>query len=200
MSVQNFHIAHYCVIQNQRISVDGKKVFSTTDLPFADFIKTAFKSLKIEYGKFYKMDNLSKLAFVGAEYIFRLCENAENTALLFSNKSGSLDTDVKHQVSIQKADDYFPSPTVFVYTLANICVGEVSIRHGLRSESTFLVSEEFDVDTVYSYTDYLLSSGKAMQVLCGWIEIFEEKYTAVLYLAGKEGNQPHTKDFIRQLF
>ena len=200
MSAQNFHIAHYCVIENQRISVDGKEVFSTTDMPFADFIKTAFKSLEIDYGKFYKMDNLSKLAFVGAEHIFQLCDSTENTALLFSNKSGSLDSDVKHQESIQQADGYFPSPAVFVYTLANICAGEVSIRHGLQSENTFLVSEQFDVDTVYSYTGYLLSSGKAKQVLCAWVEIFEEKYTAVLYLAGTEGNQPHTKDFIRQLF
>ena len=37
---------------------------------FAAFIKTLYKKEMISYPKFYKMDNMSKLGFLGAEMLF----------------------------------------------------------------------------------------------------------------------------------
>jgi hypothetical protein len=65
-------------------------------------------------------------------------EDHSRTALVFANRSSSLDTDFKYQESINSQENYFPSPAVFVYTLPNICVGEISIKHKMQTENAFL--------------------------------------------------------------
>ena len=180
--LEKINVQKTCIIEGHQIVVDDKLVWSGAGaLPFSDFAKEAFLQLKIDYPKFYKMDALSKLAFLAAEYILQ-GEDTDELALVLANKSASLDTDVKHQESIQDADHFYPRPATFVYTLANICAGEIGIRHGLQTENVFFVADEFPTETVYSYVDYLLKSGKAKRVLCGWVEYFQEEYRALLYI------------------
>src|SRR5690554_8066930 len=109
------------------------------------------------------MDNLSKLAFLASEFIFKeevLDELENNIALVFSNNASSLDTDRKHQDSIQNTEEYFPSPAVFVYTLPNICMGEISIKHKLYSENSFFIFAKFNAEYLHQYAESLLQSGK----------------------------------------
>ncbi|HLT88798.1 MAG TPA: hypothetical protein VKZ57_14505 [Sphingobacterium sp.] len=180
--LENPTIQKSCIIEQHRIVVDDKLIWSSaTDVPFSDFAKGAFHRLDIDYPKFYKMDALSKLAFLAAEYILQ-GEDKGELALILANKSGSLDTDIKHQESIQDTENYYPRPATFVYTLSNICAGEIAIRHGLQTEQAFFIAEEFPEETIFAYTDYLLQSDKAKRVLCGWVEYFQEEYRAVLYL------------------
>jgi len=176
------NIRKSCAIEQHQIVVDDKLIWSSEpDMPFSDFAKQAFHHLDIDYPKFYKMDALSKLAFLAAEYILQ-GEDKEELALLLANRSGSLDTDVKHQESIQDEMHFYPRPATFVYTLSNICAGEIAIRHGLQTENAFFIAEEFPAETIFAYADYLLQSGKAKQVLCGWVEYFQEDYQASLCL------------------
>lgn len=180
--LEKTNIQKSCTIAQHRIVVDDKLVWSSaTDVPFSDFAKGAFRHLDIDYPKFYKMDALSKLAFLAAEYILQ-GEDKDELALVLANKSGSLDTDVKHQESIQDTDSYYPRPATFVYTLSNICAGEICIRHGLQTENAFFIAEEFPEETITAYADYLLQSNKAKRVLCGWVEYFQEEYSAFLYI------------------
>ncbi|NGM65718.1 3-oxoacyl-ACP synthase [Sphingobacterium sp. SGR-19] len=180
--LENPTIRKSCTIEQHRIVIDDKLIWSSgPHVPFSDFAKGAFHHLDIDYPKFYKMDALSKLAFLAAEYILQ-DEDKNELALVLANRSGSLDTDVKHQESIQNTDNYYPRPATFVYTLSNICAGEIAIRHGLQTEQAFFVAEEFPEETIFAYADYLLQSGKAKRVLCGWVEYFQEAYRAVLYL------------------
>ena len=127
------------------------------------------------------MDELSKLAFLGAEIILKNEEN-KDTALVFANRSSSLDTDFKYQQTINSAEEYFPSPAVFVYTLPNICIGEIAIKHQLQTENVFFVLDEFDEDFVNSYAEQILVSQKAEKVLCGWVELFQNSYKGFVYL------------------
>ncbi|PRD48899.1 3-oxoacyl-ACP synthase [Sphingobacterium haloxyli] len=180
--LEKITIQKSCTIEQHRIVVDDMLVWSSaTDMPFSDFAKDAFHHLDIDYPKFYKMDALSKLAFLAAEYILR-GEDKDELALVLANKSGSLDTDIKHQESIQDTENYYPRPATFVYTLANICAGEISIRHGLQTENAFFIAEEFPEETIFAYADYLLQSNKAKRVLCGWVEYFQEDYRALFYI------------------
>lgn len=197
---ENYRISTHCIIQDNQITRDGEVVYVDKGLSFGDFTKSAYKNLQIDYPKFYKMDNLSKLGFIAAEIVLNGVEDKENIALILANRSGSLDTDVRHQESIQQEDGYFPSPAVFVYTLANICAGEINIRHNMRSENVFFVSEVLDYETLVTYATYLLESNKAEKVLCGWIELFSDKYKAVLYLVEQIGALPHNEEQIKQLF
>ncbi|PKP14567.1 MAG: 3-oxoacyl-ACP synthase, partial [Bacteroidetes bacterium HGW-Bacteroidetes-23] len=63
-----------------------------------------------------------------------------------------------------------------------ICVGEISIKHQLKSENAFFVFEENNEVFLTQYAKSLLQSKKATKVLCGWVEYFEEKYLAKLFL------------------
>lgn len=170
-----------CIIENSEVIVNGQTVFESLAGNFQDFAKEAYKTLELNYPKFHKMDNLSKLAFLASEMILRNDDHGK-TALVFANKSSSLDTDFKYQSSINSEENYFPSPAVFVYTLPNICVGEISIRHKMQTENAFFVLDEFDEEFLNAYAAQILQSGKAEKVLCGWVELYQESYKAFVYL------------------
>lgn len=198
-----FHIKSYCHIKNQTVSVNGKSIFNDECEDFSAFIKNAYKFLKTEYPKFFKMDNLSKLAFLAADVLLKnenLNEEENNIALIFSNKASSLDTDRKHQAAIENDAEYFPSPAVFVYTLPNICLGEISIKHKLYSENSFFIFDRFNAEHLQLYANSLLQSEKAEKVLCGWIEFDENNYEAFLYLIEKEGEIEHKIEEITRLY
>jgi hypothetical protein len=195
MDNQN-HIQSVCVIQNNEIIVNSETIFKTEPSDFAEFSKKAYQKFEMNYPKFFKMDNLSKLAFMGADLVISQVfdiSNTNNIALLFANRSSSLDTDVKYQKSISNSETYFPSPAVFVYTLPNICLGEISIRHQLKSENSFFIFEAFNPEFMIGYANVLIDTGKADHVLCGWTEYFNEEYKAFLYLVSKEGKMKHDK-------
>ena len=168
-------------IENSKIVLNNEIIFESKTENFSDFAKETYKRLELSYPKFHKMDNLSKLAFLASEMILK-DEDHSKTALIFANKSSSLDTDFKYQQSINSQENYFPSPAVFVYTLPNICVGEISIKHKMQTENAFFVLDEFDEDFLNTYAEQILQSGKAEKVLCGWIELYQESYKAFVYL------------------
>ena len=197
------YIQTFCTIENNKIVFNGETLFEAENSGFADFSKKAYQHLEIGYPKFFKMDNLSKLAFLASELLLKneIEEDKENNiALVFANSSSSLDTDVKYQHSIADKENYFPSPAVFVYTLPNICLGEISIRHQLKSENSFFIFEAFDPAFIANYAHQLLKSKKADKILCGWVEYYNEKYNAFLYLAGNDGNFEHHKESIATLY
>nr|WP_317630670.1 3-oxoacyl-ACP synthase [uncultured Flavobacterium sp.] len=190
--MENLYITDICKIYSQKIVVNNQLIledFESTDI--STFLKTAFKTLNYQYPKYYKMDNLSKLAVLASEPILSK-QNTNNIALVFMNKSASLDTDLKHQQSIQNKDEYFPSPAVFVYTLPNICMGEVSIKHKLQTENAFFLSESFDAKLMFNYAEYLMKHKNVDKVLCGWIDVLQSEYQAIMYLVEKQGKVPHT--------
>lgn len=170
-----------CTIENSKITVNGEVIFESQSEVFSEFAKEAYKSLALNYPKFHKMDNLSKLAFLASEMVLKDGDHSK-TAIVLANRSSSLDTDFKYQESINSQDNFFPSPAVFVYTLPNICVGEISIRHTMQTENAFFVLDEFDEKFLNNYSEQILQSGKAEKVLCGWVELYQESYKAFVYL------------------
>lgn len=200
--IDNFnYIESFCTIQKNEVILNGKSIIKSDGDLFSDFSKKIYQNLEINYPKFFKMDNLSKLAFLSAEFLLNNEINAHsNIALVFSNKSSSLDTDAKYQNSIDDKNNYFPSPAVFVYTLPNICIGEISIKHQLKSENSFFIFEEFNSNFMSNYANSLLNSNKADKVLCGWVEYYNEEYKAFLYLVSNKGKLKHNSETIETLY
>lgn len=199
-----YYISAFCNIKNNTISLNGSKVYSDDNLEFSEFIKAAYKSLETNYPKFFKMDALSKLAFLAADVLLK-SENVNgdeenDIAIVFSNKSSSLDTDRKHQKSINNNEDYYPSPAIFVYTLPNICIGEISIKYKLFSENSFFIFDNFNSQHLLDYSNSLLSTGKTEKVLCGWVELNGNEYDAYLYLVTKTGTIAHNKENIIKFY
>ncbi|MGY0391035.1 3-oxoacyl-ACP synthase [Bizionia sp. KMM 8389] len=200
----NYHISAYCKIKNQSISLNGNTIFCDDSEDFSTFIKNAYRAEETKYPKFFKMDNLSKLAFLAADILLKNqpleSDKENNIAIVFSNKASSLDTDRAHQEAIQDTDNYFPSPAVFVYTLPNICIGEISIKYKLFSENSFFIFENFNPEHLATYTNSLLDTNKAEKVLCGWVEYENDNYEAFLYLVSKNGEIAHNNKQITTLY
>ncbi|CAM3574621.1 hypothetical protein FSS13T_06140 [Flavobacterium saliperosum S13] len=199
----NKYISQYCVIENNSVAINGEPQFALENGSFSEFAKAAYKHFGIDYPKFFKMDNLSKLAFLTSEIILKEVVNPaeeNDIALVFANQSSSLDTDAKYQSSIADETAYFPSPSVFVYTLPNICIGEICIKHKLQSENAFFVFGEFNAAFMSNYANLLLETNKAEKVLCGWVEYYNEKFKAVVYLVEKQGKLEHNEQTVNTLY
>lgn len=198
---KELYITSYCKIKNNTITVNNKEVFvEDSPISFADFSKKVYKSKEMSYPKFFKMDNLCKLSFLATEFVLENTTVDANTGIVFSNNASSLDTDRSHQQSIQDRDNYFPSPAVFVYTLPNIAVGEISIKHKLQSENAFFVSEKFNERLLFDYSQILIANKKSNNVLCGWVNFDQNEHEAFVYLVSDLGEIQHTKENILELY
>lgn len=197
------YITAFCKIENSEISLNGETIFHSEEVLFQDFSKKAYQQFELNYPKFFKMDNLSKIAFLASEIILKgnlESETENNVALLFANKSSSLDTDVKYQKSISDKNEYFPSPAVFVYTLANICMGEISIKNQFKSENCFFIFDTFNSQFMADYGNLLLKTGKAEKVLCAWIELYQEEYQVFMCFVSKKGTLEYNQESLEKLY
>lgn len=198
------YISNYCKIKDGKIFLDGTCRISSVENEMPLIFKSFYNELNLNYRKFFKMDSLSKLAFLAAEMLLKnTIDTTEenNIAVILSNNASSLDTDRKHQESIADSENYYPSPAVFVYTLPNICIGEICIRHRLFSENSFFIFENFSGEHLFDYANSLISSNKSNKVLCGWVNVDEENYEAFMYLVSKDKSKiEHTTKEINRLY
>lgn len=195
------YISAFCKIKNNTISVNEDIVFKDDETDFSTFSKKAYKSLGESYPKFFKMDNLCKLSYLSAEFLGKsVGKFNENTAIVLSNNASSLDTDRKHQNSISNKENYFPSPAIFVYTLPNIAVGEISIKHKLQSENAFFISEKYNPKLLFEYANILIANKKSNHVLCGWVNFDQNNYESFIYLVSNTGKISHSIENIKKSY
>lgn len=156
-----------------------------TEEPFAGMIRAQFKALDAPNMKFYKMDDLSKAAYVAAEYLLRdrdLTAEYRPTeiAVVLENSSSSLDTDLAHQRIVNEHHPEGVSPAVFVYTLPNVAAGEICIRHHIQGENTFFIDNEPGIAARYARR--LIECGTARAVIFGRCEYLAGNYDIQLNL------------------
>jgi hypothetical protein len=168
----------------------GALVFEGNERQPASFFMKLYRHFEINYPKFHKMDNLCKLGFLVSELLLRDKNinrryTKEDTGLVLFNAASSVDADRNHQLSIYDRSAYFPSPSVFVYTLANIVIGEICIRHKFFGEGTFFIEEKFNAQRMYSYVKQLFDDGIVQCCLTGWLELNRDHYDGILYLVEK---------------
>lgn len=197
-------------IRHHVISVNGREVYKADpSLTLQQFLSEAYKHMDLQYPKFHKMDSLCKLGMLCAEPVVKEMQQADlsKVAMVLSNNASSLDTDRQHQRSIADRDHYLPSPAVFVYTLPNIVIGELAIRHKITGENAFFVSGHFDADLLSAYTDTLLNTKQAEAALCGWINVDGPVYDGLIYLVEKPADsnknstfKPHSPETVNQLY
>ena len=184
-------INSYAHIKHNQVSVNGEIIFqSNPSLSLAEFLSEAYKALGVSYPKFHKMDAQCKLGFLCTEFALKgtsfLTENdITKTAIVLSNAASSLETDRIHQHSIDDKSKYFPSPAVFVYTLPNITIGELAIKHKITGENAFFVSEQLDANLLVNYTESLMQSGTEAAVV-GWVEVDGANFEAFIFLSEKQ--------------
>lgn len=197
-----YHIQSYCRIRGRAIHVNGNSFFNAeASAPLGDFLKSVYRQLDIDYPKFHKMDSLCKAIFVAAELIARESGPYKNdTALIFSNRSSSYLSDSRHAMGIFDTDNPVASPATFVYTLPNIAMGEISIRHQLQSENVFFMFDGYLPEFLVPYTDAVLDSRETASALCGWVEITEQTCDLLLYHVGAPVGLPHDAAQLKKLY
>lgn len=151
------------------------------------------------------MDNLSKLGFLGCDTLLKdnvLTDkyNPYEIGIILSNRNASIDTDKRHHKQIQTGP---ASPAVFVYSLPNIVIGEICIRHGIKGENTFFINKNYNIKSQVEYISILLNSGIIKCCIAGWVEYTENHYDSFLYLVERTNtnqNLPFTTHQVQQLY
>jgi len=145
----------------------------------------------ITYPKFFKMDNLSKTGFLAAELLLRKSETdtqepKSGVAVVLMTRNASLDTDLGFQATISDGDAYFPSPSIFVYTLPNIMLGEICIRFRITGEGIVFIENNISIEVLYDYIKMLFSDGITTSCIFGWVDYCNGEAEAFLSAVNKE--------------
>ena len=165
-------ITHSIQINQDGVTIDGSPLL--VNVRGKELLTYLYKTHIGNYPRFYKMDGLAKLGFMAAELLHQK-ENLEdfpsnNRAIVFFNKYSSLNADMTYMKSITDMENYFPSPSEFVYTLPNIVCGEIAIRQNYKGETCFYILPEEDEDRIQSIIQSTFYDRKTKSVICGWLE------------------------------
>ena len=186
MSTQN-HITASCIISNEVVYKNELLVFENKTTELAEFLVSIYRHLNGQYSKFYKMDNLSKLGWLANEILLQDSfdkekYSAEDVGIVLSNANSSLDNDIRYYETTKT----IASPALFVYTLPNIVIGEISIRHHFKGENAFFIFDTFDAEFIEQYVSNLINNNILQCCICGWVDVLDDKYNATLFLIEKD--------------
>jgi len=181
------YITASCIISDHVVYKNEVRVFENKQASPAEFLLSVYRHFEINYPRFYKMDSLSKLGWLATEVLLK--DNSlksryepEAIGIVLSNASSSLDTDIKYYDSVKE----IPSPSLFVYTLPNIVIGEICIRHNFKGENAFFIFDEFNAGFIENYVTNLINNNILQSCICGWVELLDDQYRSVLFLVEKE--------------
>lgn len=168
-----------CTITRKRITSGDKILFEASD--GIDFFQSAYDALTINYPRYFKVDHLSKLALLASAVIFPeriIEEHAYSTGLVLSTHHGSLDTDMRFWESTKQV----ASPSLFVYTLANVMAGELCIRYGIKGENYCFATIGFQPQWHAEQSKLLRHHANLKQVLHGYANYINGYYEANFWL------------------
>lgn len=184
-------ITTYCHLSADQCSVKGEVVATRNRSASESWFKQIYKEQEFVYPKFYKMDALSQAGFIASELIKSDSQGLlskykdDEIAMLFANQSSSADTDLRFINSYEH--NGAPSPSLFVYTLPNIVLGEIAIINKWYGENMFAVLPKFAPGFFTDYGRILLSTG-AKAVLCGWLGVLGNDIEVFVWLVESESD------------
>lgn len=190
-------------IDNHSFVKDGKETIFDDETKVLATPEEFYRYKEYNYMKFFKMDLLCKWAWLGTEVLLEENDSIiseidkSNIAVVLMTHHGCIDVDKKYL----KTTESIPSPALFVYTLPNIMLGEICIRHGFKGEQASLVSDRFDIEEIHYYVSDLLNNRGMKACLFGWVDAFDDSKDVALYWVSKSdiGNS-FTVDNIKEIY
>ena len=167
------------VILDQRKLWEGKKELGEQEgQEHHSLLTSLYKQMIGNYPKFYKMDGLSRLGFVASEILLNAekGETDKERAIIFFNHSSSIASDRNYKESINDKNNYFPSPSIFVYTLPNIVTGEIAIRNHFHGETSFFILPDKDERLMEEILQASCRDDQSKSFLTGWIDYEDERH------------------------
>ena len=182
------YITASVIIKNNIVFCNGEKIFEHKESK--DFLINTYEALDNQYPKFYKMDVLGKLGMIATNILLKDFDfgkyKPEDVGIVLSNKNSSIEADVNYFESAKT----FPSPALFVYTLPNIVMGEISIRYKFKGENAFFINDTFDAQWLSFYIKQLFEKEKIKACIGGWIDSINGMNDVCLFLV--EASPYHT--------
>lgn len=171
------NVLHKVSITPQSVLVDGRQ------LPIVgsdrSLLTEIYKDYVGDYPKFYKMDALSKLVFIATELLIGRDEaagDAEPCSIVLFNSSSSIVADRKHNATIKDVANFYPSPSIFLYTLPNIALGEVAIKHNCTGETSLYIIDRKDERTMREVVESIMSQSDIKRLITGWVDCGDEDH------------------------
>lgn len=163
----------WVVMNNRHFVINGSPLLPTgIALPATP--EAAYSLFNANYPRFYKMDQLCKWALLGAHSLMdSVAENMNKTtaALVLSTANGCLMADKAYQQAAPP-----PSPALFVYTLPNIMLGEICIKHGFKGEQMCIISDRFNAATICAIASDLIAHQGMTTCILGWVNVDEAHF------------------------
>lgn len=201
---REFTTTHTIRITPEEVILDQRKLWERKEelgeqegKEHHSLLTTLYKQMIGNYPKFYKMDGLSRLGFVASEILLNAEKGEtdverretdverreeegerllEERAIIFFNHSSSIASDRNYKESINDKDNYFPSPSIFVYTLPNIVTGEIAIRNHFHGETSFFILPDKDERMMEEILQASCRDAQSKSFLTGWIDYEDERH------------------------
>lgn len=181
---------HEVTVTNQVVMVDGLTLH--IDETGSQRLTALYKRYIDDYPRFYKMDKLCRLGFVASELLLqsegleRYIE-CDNRAIILFNHFSSVLSDKKYQESIQAAEGFFPSPSVFIYTLPNIVCGEIALRNHYHGETSFYILPRISEEQIHEVVSASFLDKSTSTMITGWIDyLADDVYMANLKIVERK--------------
>lgn len=182
----DFMRTHNVKITPDTVLADGKEIACEGN--GLKRLTALYKQYVTPYPKYYKMDPLARLGFVASELLLQAegkrgsTDGASRGVVLF-NRSSSIMADRAYEATIGSGDEYFPSPSAFIYTLPNIPTGEIALRNGYRGETAFYIMPRKDETITDRIIGATLTDRRLNSLIAGWIDCADDQhYEADIYI------------------
>lgn len=182
---RKFTTTHTIRITPEEVILDQRKLWERKEelgeqegQEHHSLLTTLYKQMIGNYPKFYKMDGLSRLGFVASEILLNAekGETDKERAIIFFNHTSSIVSDRNYKESINDKNNYFPSPSIFVYTLPNIVTGEIAIRNHFQGETSFFILPDKDEKMMEEILLASCRDAQSKSFLTGWIDYEDERH------------------------
>lgn len=173
------HDKIHVLITPERVCVDGRDIaFTGTGKAM---LTDLYKRYVGDYPKFYKMDRLSQLGFIASELLLQAegrerFEDCDDRAIILFNHASSIMADRQYLSSIETPGQFFPSPSLFVYTLPNIVAGELAIRNHYHGETTFCILPERQDEVMRQVLQACCQDETTRSILGGWVDYQDDAH------------------------
>ena len=166
-------------ITPSRVTVNGEQVACQTT--GKQLLTELYKRFIGDYPRFYKMDMLSRLGFVASELLLKSEGNnclseGDNRAIILFNHSSSLHADRAYLKTISDQENYYPSPSLFVYTLPNIVAGEIAIRNHYHGETSFYILPLRDETVICQVQLAAFLDTSTTSMITGWLDCEDDDH------------------------
>ena len=144
-------------------------------------ITDTYKRYLDDNPKYYKMDPLCRLGYVATELLLK-AENSpsdmprNDRTVIFFNSSSSIMADMVYEKSIEDKDNYFPSPSAFVYTLPNIVIGEIAIHNHYQGETSFYILNQRNDDIIEQVVEASFIDKDTKSMISGWLDYQDDAH------------------------